>query len=58
MRRVLVQDISYNLKDKVKRQLKTKLKGSNKFFEKVLSKTLKPKSESLRILVLSMVPYF
>ena len=56
MRRVLVQDISYNLKDKVKRQLKTKIKGSNKFFEKVLSKTLKPKSEFLRILILLIVP--
>ena len=40
-----------------KEQLKTKLKNSIKFFEKVLSKPLKPESVSLKISKISIVFY-
>ena len=47
MKPVVKQKISYNLKDKLKRQLMTNIKNSSKFFDKGMSKPLKPYSMPL-----------
>ena len=55
MKFVIIQEISFELADKVKTIVKDKEKISIKFFEKGVSKPLKPKSMPLNTFICSTV---